>query len=412
MNLCQVLSRLWRSHADDPALVRSAAMTLLAAGGTARIPPLPRNVLMLIPSLAAGGAERQLVLTAKGLTARGWQVEVAAKHLADPPGNDALLGDLVGIATSLLPDPADDALHHAALAALPRHFRTLLVRVHALIVQRRPAVVHAWMDEMSAVGGLAAAMAGVPRIVLAGRNLAPHRFGVPELGAIQAVLRLLADDPRVVFINNSRAGAKDYVQWLGLPVRRIAILRNGFAPLGAGRREAWRSRLGISPQAPVVGGLFRLAPEKRPFLWVETAAVLARRFPAMHFVVFGEGPLRKRMEALARRLGLAGRLHLPGIALDRADALAALDVFLLTSAFEGTPNVALECQWSGLPMVATHAGGIGEALAEPAPVESVPEALAEAVAARLGHPAPPLRQWVEDRFGLERMLTETESLYA
>jgi len=412
MNLRQVLPRLWRSHVDDPVLLRSAAMTLLAAGGTAGLPHSPRHVLMLIPSLAAGGAERQLVLTAKGLAARGWQVEVAAKHLSDPVGNDALLGELDGIAAALLPFPAEDVFNHAALSALPPHFRALLVRAHALMARRRPAVVHAWMDEMAAVGGLAAAMAGVPRIVLAGRNLAPHRFGVPELGAIQTVLRLLADDPRVVFVNNSHAGAEDYAQWLGLPAGRIAVLRNGFVPLGAGRREAWRSRLGIPLQAPVVGGLFRLAPEKRPLLWVETAAALARRFPAMHFVVFGEGPLRKRMESLVRRRGLAGRLHLPGLALDRGDALAALDVFLLTSAFEGTPNVALEAQWSGVPMVVTHAGGMAEALADFSPVEPLPEALAEAVAARLRHPALPLRQWVEERFGLERMLAETEGLYA
>lgn len=387
------------------ALARRAARRLLLSAP----PPKgqARRVLMLIPSLAAGGAERQLALTARGLAARGWQVQVAVKHLGDPPGTDALLSELAHIPTAAIPA--------AALSperGFPRHFRGLLARLLPLIRLHRPAVVHAWMDEMSAVGGLAAALAGVPRIVLAGRNLAPHRFGLPELGALRAVLRRLAEREGVTLLNNSRAGADDYARWLGLPAARIHVLRNGMVPLDRGDGSLWRARLGIPADAPVVGGLFRLDPEKRPLLWLDTAAALSRRFPTMHFVVFGDGRLRGALLDRAAALGLSGRLHLPGICLNRAEALAVLDVALLTSEVEGTPNMALECQWAGVPLVATAAGGMAEALCDGATVAAAPEALAEAVAARLGRPAPECRPWLERRFGLDRMLDETEQVYA
>lgn len=385
-------------------LARHAAGRLLRAA--APVPGRPGGVLMLTPSLAAGGAERQLMLTARGLAGRGWQVQVAAKHLGDPPGTDALRADLADVPVAVLPPAGDDG--HPAF---PRHFRRLLATLLPLIRRQRPAVVHAWMDEMAAVGGLAAALAGVPRIVLAGRNLAPHRFGLPELGAVRAVLRRLAGREGVALVNNSQAGAEDYTRWLGLAPGRIRVVRNGFAPLERGDRTVWRARLGIPAAAPVVGGLFRLDPEKRPLLWLETAAVLARRFPHMHFVVFGDGRLRPRLEARAGRLGLAGRLHLPGVTAGRADALAALDVALLTSAWEGTPNMALECQWAGLPLVAPEAGGLAEAVRHWQPVAACPRALADAVAARLGRPAPDCRDWLRTRFGLGRMLDETEQVY-
>ncbi|MBI3445407.1 MAG: glycosyltransferase [Magnetospirillum sp.] len=369
------------------------------------------RVLMLTPSLAAGGAERQLVLSARGLAGRGWRVEVWAKHLDDPSGHDALRPDLGDIPVGLIEGAMLGGLADDCLLALPPAARNLTIRLHDLISRRNPAVVHAWMDEMAAWGGLAAVLAGVPRVVLGGRNLAPHRFGLPQLGAMRAALRVLADHPRVSLINNSMAGAADYAEWLGLEPGRISILRNGFVPLEAADGGPWRQRLGIPADTPVVGGMFRLASEKDPLLWLKVAALLADRHPTMRFVIFGAGPLDAVVRRERDRLGLAARLSLPGVTLGREEALALLDVFLLTSRHEGTPNVVLECQSVGLPLVAVAAGGLCEAWADPDPVAADPEALANAVLERLGRRMPSRCDWLEANFGMERLLTETEALY-
>jgi glycosyltransferase involved in cell wall biosynthesis len=227
-------------------------------------------------------------------------------------------------------------------------------------------------------------------------------------------------------LNNSAAGAADYAQWLGLPGNRIRVLRNGIDPGASARpapgtQERLRAALGIPETAPVIGSVFRLYDEKRPLLWVETAALVARARPDCHFVIVGAGPLRGAVLKRARRGGFAERLHCPGASDEASGYLSLFDVFLLTSRAEGTPNVVLEASLAGVPVVATEAGGTAETIDDGVTGHLVRDARAATLAARLlevlGH-----RAWrasvaesgpafVDRCFGLERMIEETLAVY-
>ena len=100
-----------------------------------------------------------------------------------------------------------------------------------------------------------------------------------------------------------------------------------------------RDRLGIPAGAPVVGTVIRFSPVKQPLLWIEAAALVSRARPDCHFVIFGTGPMRDDVIAVAKRQGFADRLHCPGTTENPALGLSLFDVFLLTSQVEGTPNV-------------------------------------------------------------------------
>src|SRR4029078_4819216 len=89
----------------------------------------------------------------------------------------------------------------------------------------------------------------------------------------------------------------------------------------------------------------------------------ARQLPQAHFLVFGDGPMRADMVSLATRLGIADRLHLPGREDDIGPRYKAMDVVLLTSRHEGLPNVLLEAQSLGVPVVAPDVGGMSEVVA-------------------------------------------------
>ena len=102
--------------------------------------------------------------------------------------------------------------------------------------------------------------------------------------------------------------------------------------------------------------------ETRPLLWVETAAEIIRREPRAHFLVLGDGPMRADMLSTAVRLGIANRLHLPGREDNIGSCYRAMDVVLLTSRHEGLPNVLLEAQSLGVPVVAPKVGGMAEAM--------------------------------------------------
>lgn len=408
-----------------------AAALDAARAATPRIDPVPGRVLMFNSSLVPGGAERQLVNTAVGLARRGAahgieRVVVALDSASEGERPGVLTAELAAasvpvelLATAAVPEP----IRHLA-ARLPADAGARMVRMAAAILRHRPAVVHAWQDTTAICAGLAAACAGVPCIVLSGRNVSPRNF-VYWRPWLRPALRVLAAIPELRLINNSEAGARDYADWLDVAPDRIGVVRNGIAlapsePASvAAARQRLRARLGVT-EGRLIGSVFRFYPEKRPLLWVAAAAAYAARDPGARFAVVGWGPFAEPMRRAARKAGIAERLHLLAADTPVAEALAAMDAFLLTSAREGTPNVVLEAQAAGLAVIATAAGGTEEALREGAAALAAPtpSALAAALAALFADPARLAAAraegpgFVAARYGLARMLDETLAVYA
>jgi glycosyltransferase involved in cell wall biosynthesis len=393
----------------------------------APVPAPPARILLANHSLSMGGAERQIVTTLLGLKARGFaDLAFACERRRDYGSGDPFGRMLEAHAipiTELAGMPVADPGLPAA-DGLPRSLGDDVLFWAALLRDHRPAVLHAWQDATAVKAGLAAALAGVPRIVLAGRNRAPWRFSY-WLPWMRPVYRALAARANVALTNNSLAGARDYEAWLGLPEGRIAVLPNALAPdaaapLPPGAAAALRAALGIPEGAPVVGAVFRFYPEKDPALWIAAAAIVAARRPETRFLLVGDGPLKAAAARAAERAGIADRLAFAGAIDDPRPALAAMDVFLLTSREEGLPNVVIEAQARGVPVVTTPAGGAAEAIEDGrtgflAPARAV--ALADAVLRVLGD-----RAWTEaararaaaavgERFGLDRMLDDTLRIY-
>ena len=402
-----------------------------------KINPIPHRVLLVNAGLAAGGAERQIVNTLIGLRDSGHCESVAllAEYIDHAPQLDFFLHELedqgIEVAQVQQAVPADDGLSSlpptiAELAAdLPGSILEEILNLVEEFRARRPSVVHAWQDSTSIKAGIAAVIAGVPRIVLASRNVTPMNFTYYQ-DYMQPAYRALASLESVVFLNNSEAGAVDYTSWLGLPRERFVVVRNGVDLIYLQRAEEnvirdYRQSLGIPADAQVVGSIFRFWSEKRPILWLQGAALLAERYPDVHFLIIGEGPLRQEMENFIRSNKLVGKVHLPGARPEVATPLSAMDVFLLTSEFEGTPNVVLEAQWLGLPVVVTDAGGASESFDRDTSGLLATQPSAKEIAQLVGQyleNGELVRQaevagtnFVERVFGVKRMVCETIDIY-
>ena len=173
--------------------------------------------------------------------------------------------------------------------------------------------------------------------------------------------------PSVMMLSNSRAGAEDYEDWLGLQSGKVSVVYNGvefnslLRAADNSDTEKYRKLYKIPGNAPVIGGVFRMSEEKRPLLWIETAAEILSRIPSAHFVIAGNGPMRAEMQELAQKLGISERLHLPGN-VSVPSWFQLMDVLLLTSRMEGLPNVLLEAQSFGIPIVAPDVGGCVETI--------------------------------------------------
>ena len=402
-------------------------------------------LVLVTGSLGPGGAERQLVNVLLGLQSRGLERQVGLMCLRLDAGRDfeffrPQLADFQGFvrdvgsishARSTLGPEVINRLTRR-LAWLPADARMDIVRFAGEFARLRPAMVHVWQDATNITAGFAAAAVGVPRIILSTRSLNPTNFGHHRAHMWEAY-RQLANIRSVVLVNNSQAGAADYVRWLALDPSRFVIKRNGLDPSALARRpleatQALRASLDVPRYAPLIGSVFRFSEEKRPLLFVETFAKVLDAIPDAHAVVFGSGPMEGKMRRHANRLRVRDRLHLPGMTTDIALAYSALDVFLLTSRVEGTPNTILEASLLGVPVIAPAVGGISETIQEGVTGFAVPEnqspspdGLAAALAARV---IDVLRdrawrnkvlaagpEFVRDRYGLDRMIDECIQLY-
>ena len=123
-----------------------------------------------------------------------------------------------------------------------------------------------------------------------------------------------------------------------------------------------RKKLNIPPGAPVIGivSVFRL--QKRLDLWLEIAAKVLQSKRDAHFIIVGDGPLRDQITKKCDQLNLNGRVHLTGLLTEVRPYLAAFDIYMMCSIFEGMPVAMLEAMSMECSVISTDAGGIKEVI--------------------------------------------------
>lgn len=173
--------------------------------------------------------------------------------------------------------------------------------------------------------------------------------------------RVLTRFPRLIAVSG---GIERELLRRGARPERVTTLLNGIDPAAfrrdPSRSPAVRSALGLAPGDVVLGSVGRLEPQKRFDRLLEVFAALRRDRPGLRLVLVGEGSLRGELESRARRLGVERDVRLLGHRTDVPDLHHALDLFVQSSDYEGTPNVVLEAMALETPVVATAAGGTAE----------------------------------------------------
>jgi len=123
-----------------------------------------------------------------------------------------------------------------------------------------------------------------------------------------------------------------------------------------------RSDLGIAADAIVIGSLVVFRTQKRIDYWLELFSKLHAIYPDLRGILVGDGPLKNEILAKIKQLGLEDVVFLPGIQTNAVDWYSAMDIFMMTSEFEGLPLSLLEAMSCECAVVATNAGGIKEVL--------------------------------------------------
>lgn len=341
------------------------------------------KVLHIITRLIIGGAQENTMLTAAMLDPTRFDVDVIS---GPQTGSEGSLIDEVrsrGVPLTIEPslvreiNPLKDL---RALVRLTRHIR-----------RGRYTIVHTHSSKAGVLGRWAARLAGTPIVVHTihgwGQNEQQHRLVYWLYTTLEKLALRVTDQLIVVTPRDIEKGLRDGI---GRP-EDYTVIRSGIELDRFGHPKAppheTRSALGIPADAPVVGSVTRFSPQKAPLDFVRAAGLVAERLPETWFIMVGDGPLRSKVEAAAAELGLTDRLILTGLRRDVPELMAAFDIFVLSSLWEGLPRVLPQAMAAGLPIVATDIDGNAEAVTDGvngrlAPPGD-PAALAEAIVALL-----------------------------
>ncbi len=299
----------------------------------------PVNVLLLTSSLERGGAERQVVELARSLDASRFRVHVVSLSHDNPLA--AQLGE-IGERFTVVPKRS-------------RYDVGLIRRVRRYLLEHRIDVVHSFMFDAEMVGRLAGRWAGLPAIICS--NRCPHwgrrRFKQWIARATTGCFDMM--------IANSHAGFAYERDAQHVPADKLRVIPNGvdtrrYSP---GRCDALRRTLGIPVDAFVVGMFAHFRVNKDHETWLRAAQRIKADHPGAVFIsagaIDGETPNHYfgRAKRLAAQIGIEGSVRFLAQREDMTDLYRMLDVKVLSSRFEGTPNVVLEAMASGLPVIAT-----------------------------------------------------------
>jgi len=279
------------------------------------------RILHFIPTLGAGGAERQLALLSRAQVETGHDVHVAFGE-GGPNREDMHPGVLL------------HSFHNYG-----NHDPRLTWRAVQLIREVRPDVVQTWLTQMDVVAGIASLACRTPWILTERSTREAYPRSVKNR-ARERLGRLSS-----AIVANSEAGLE---YWTALaPRSRVRrVISNGVA---VSRIEAATERRAVA-DGPVVLYAGRLAEEKNVRGFVDSFALVAAATDA-EAVICGDGPLRRDLEAYVRCLGLAASVTFVGYCRDVRTMMQSASVFVSLSKFEGNPNAVLEAAAEGGPLV-------------------------------------------------------------
>jgi glycosyltransferase involved in cell wall biosynthesis len=376
----------------------------------------PLRVLHVITRLIVGGAQENTLLTCHRLDPKRF-----ATHLVCGPqtGSEGSLLDearQLGVRLTLVPalvreiSPLRDL---RAMTALLRVFRAEM-----------PDLVHTHSSKAGILGRFAARLAGVPAVV---HTVHGWGFGPQTPRGLRAsyiaLERAAAGLTHRLVVVSERDRDKGLQARIGRP-GQYELIRSGIDLRMFSRadtdRVAKRRELGLPTDAPIIGTVGRLSDQKDPLTFVSVAEHVASRIRDARFVMVGDGPLRRDVETLIEQRGLGGRVHVLGLRRDVPEILPVMDVFVLTSRWEGLPRTLPQAMASGIPIVATRVDGVDDAIVDGSTGLLAPPGdaagIASAICRLIENPALAKRLVTEgrcrlDEFSLDRMIDDLARLY-
>jgi len=369
------------------------------------------NLLYILTKLELGGAQTQLLTLLKNLDKTRFNLFLFT----------AKKGLLVNEANSL----SGLTLHRSGF--LERSIDPLkdllaFIEMFRFIKKHKIDIVHTHSSKAGIIGRWAAALAGVKIIFHTVHGWSFNDFQPAIIKWVFIGLeRFSARFTKKIIVVSEHDKKRGLAFAIGRE-EQYCLLRYGIdkSPFEV-KDPLVRKELGIGADDLVVGTISCFKPQKALGNFLKLAALIHATLPQTKFLVIGDGVLRRKIEKSISVYGLGAVFILTGWRRDIPRVLSAMDVFVLTSLWEGLPISAIEAMAAALPVVVTHTGGVGEIIEEGktgalAPCQDMTSMLQkvlpllrdEGLRKQMGQNA---RISVKNRFNIEDMVRESELLY-
>jgi glycosyltransferase involved in cell wall biosynthesis len=298
------------------------------------------KVVHIVPMLSPGGAERVAVHIVRGLNRQRYEPVVVSftgrlesdlDHLLEEAGVEVrYLGKRPGFdyrmyqrLPSVLRDCRPDIVH--------THLHVLRYALPFMLLLKHASLLHTVHN-------------------MAEREVEPRARWIQRYAFNHGVVPVAVADEVALSLERLYRIQRSRVIPNCIPMDRYACPQTP--------RRQWREGEGFGDNDVLFVCVARFAPQKNHALLLKAFAQGPASDPNAHLVLVGEGDLREQLEQQAKNLGLAGRAHFLGLRTDIPDVLGAMDVFVLSSDYEGNPLSVMEAMASGLPIVSTSVGGV------------------------------------------------------
>jgi glycosyltransferase involved in cell wall biosynthesis len=363
------------------------------------------KVELVIPTLDAGGAEKQLSLLATALDRERFDV---------------------GVTTLTRGGPYEQELKEAGIpiTSINKRFKIdpfAWRRLWISLRQRSPDIVHTWIFAANAYGRSAALRAGVPVVLGSERCVDPWKSFYQHWCDRRLVAR--SSIRQSTSLTTNSVGVVDFYDGHGIPSSQFEVIPNAILPPSPPRRSRQEvfDSLNIPTSKRLILSVGRLWPQKgyKDLVWA--AELLRVLRDDICYVIVGDGPQRERLEHFVDQIKAASAIRFAGQRDDVQELMHHAELLLNGSLYEGQSNSILEAMQSGVPVVATDIPGTQDLITHDStgllvPIRDPNEIckaanrilIEDGLAERLTKNA---REKMQSEFSLEQMVRRHEQLY-
>lgn len=291
-------------------------------------------------------------------------------------------------------------------------------RIGRYVRENQIQLIHAHLPWAGVVARIVGKMAGIPVMYTEHNKQERYHY-------VTRLLNLATMNWLTRLISVSKDVEESILKFKPSLTTALQTILNGvntkkFAP-GVFNASQIRKSFDIPVEAPVIGTIAVFRSQKRLAEWMKVAGAVIKEIPNAHFIIVGDGPLKNDLYETRKRLKLEHCLHFAGLQAEVRPYLAAFDIYMMSSVFEGLPVALLEAMSMGIPVISTDAGGIKEVVRHNeegllVEVDQWPQLAGCAVSLikdeqrrkNLGIAA---RKRSEESFSLERMVKALEETY-